>query len=394
MKLLRIYTFKLYPTPTQEVVLNSWLARCCWIYNRALDQRKKAHKRRKESVNYYTQQKMLTGWRSRIPNFEEVPAQFARDALRRVDRGFQAFFRRVKAGENPGHPRFRSQDRYNSMECIAPGTYIRRASFMVPKLGSVKYRGRELPDGPQKLCRILRRSNGWYGQVLVEVANPAPLQPTGESIGIDVGLTTFAALSDGTLIANPRFGRWSERKLRSAQRRVSRRVKGSRRRRKASLQVRRVHERIAAQRKSFAHQLSTDLIRSFDLIALEKLNVGGMAKGRFAKSITDAAWSMFTRQLAYKAESAGRRVVFVDPRHTSQTCPSCGAVRKKKLSERVHSCPCGCQSNRDVAAAQVILARALVIAGAVSPVEGGTAEGGSRSHRQVRPKKREVLFSK
>lgn len=392
--MLRTFEFRLYPTPAKAATMDSWLARLCWINNRALERRKKAYKRRKESVSLYDQFALLVEWRKRMPNFGEIPSHFCRDPLRRVDRGMKAFFRRVKSGQPPGFPRFKSRQRYNSMEALEPDNYIRGNKVRIPKLGLVTIRGHDrIPPGKQKLLRIIRRPIGWYGQVLVEVPNPKPLAPTGEAVGIDVGLINFAALSNGEMVPAPRFARWSARKLRSAQRRTSRRIKGSARRRKAVRKLVRVHERIAAQRKNFAHQLSTDLVRSFDLIALEKLNVKGMVRSRLAKSILDAAWTMLTAQLTYKAASAGRRVVFVDPRGTSQTCPSCGAVRKKSLSERAHSCPCGCQSDRDVAAAQVILARALGSSREQSPVEGGTADGGNRSHRQVRPKKREVAVA-
>ena len=138
--------------------------------------------------------------------------------------------------------------------------------------------------------------------------------------------------------------------------------------------LRRQHEHIADQRRCFCHQHSTALVREYDLIGIENLNVKGMAKGHFAKSILDAAWSIFMAQLTVKAECAGRRVVAVNPRGTSQTCPDCGRVAKKKLSERIHSCGCGLTCDRDAASARVILARALMVLGATRALTDSTSD--------------------
>lgn len=370
--MIRSVEVKLYPTGAQEVTLNNWMDRCAWVYNCALEHRIKSYRRRGKSVTFNTQSAMLTGWRRRMTALSEVPVIFARDALRRVDRGMQAFFRRCKAGgEKPGFPRFRSRFRYNSIESLSTGSYVRPGNYLsIPKLGLVKFRGgnQSIP-GTQRLLRVIRRASGWFAQVLVDDAKPAPEpKPILTSIGIDVGLTHFATLSDGTKIDNPRWARTSYRRLRSAQRRVSRRIKGSRNRRKTVLRLRKIHERIAAQRKDFAHQHSTALVRKYDLIGFENLNIRGLARTRMARSVLDAAWGMFTNFLTYKAAWAGRQAVGVNPRGTSQECPRCGAVKPKQLSEREHRCDCGCVMDRDHAAAQVILARALGVAGA-SPVE-------------------------
>lgn len=166
-----------------------------------------------------------------------------------------------------------------------------------------------------------------------------------------------------------RFRQQSDRKLRIAQRRASRKKNRSRNQRKAYRRVARIQERVVAQRKSFAHQESRKLVNRFDLIAVEDLNINALAAGRNAKSVSDAAWGIFLFCLTYKAASAGRQVVKVDPRGTSQECPDCGEVKKKELSERVHRCHCGCVLDRDVAASRVILARALAAAGRM-PLEG------------------------
>ena len=372
--MLRSIEAKLYPTPAQVETLDNWLQTCCRVYNQALEQRIKAYKRRKESVSLYDQFGMLTEWRERISTVDAVPAQFARDALRRLDKGFKAFFRRLKSGQKPGFPRFRAKDRYTTLECLVSGSYIRPGNLLrIPKLGLVSFRaGNQQIPGTQKLLRIIKRASGWFAQVLVDDGQPVPPKvPVQTSIGVDVGLTTFAALSTGEKISNPRFARKSQRKVRSASRNLSRKQKRSKNRRKALIKLQRAHEKIKAQRKSFAHQHSRDLVNRFDLIAVEKLNIAGLARGKLSKSILDAAWGMFLFQLTYKAECAGRQVIQVNPRGTSQTCPNCGAIKKKNLSERVHECPCGLTCDRDQAAARVILLRALGVAG-VLPAEGVT----------------------
>lgn len=369
---MRTIEAKIYLKPAQEEVLSSWMRTCCGIYNHALAQRTKAYRRRNESVTYLKQQKLLTEQRSRRAGLASIPLGFERDALRRVDRGFQAFFRRIKSGEKPGFPRFRSWRCYNSMEYSTLGTYFRSDGLLsIPRLGLVKYRaGKQRISKMQRLLRIIKRASGWYAQVVVDEVKPiGKLQDEGP-IGIDVGLESFATMSDGSKIDNPRFAASSARKLRSLQRSVSRKTKGSKNRRKSVSRLRRHHERVAAQRKSFCHEHSTQLVRCHPMIAVEKLNVSGMSRGRLAKSILDAGWSIFLNQLRVKAANAGRKLIEVNARGTSQTCPKCGNVKRKELSERTHVCgQCGLVCHRDHAAAQVILARALDGNRGITPVE-------------------------
>jgi putative transposase len=365
--MLRTVEMKLYLTAAQEITLISWLRTCCWLYNQALEQRIKSYRRRNESLSFMDQTAFLTHLRQRMPTLAEVPYEFAKDALRRVDRGMKAFFRRLKAGEKAGFPRFRSHTRYNSLEYLKVGSYVRPSNLIyVPKLGLAKFRaGDQRVAGKQKLLRIIRRASGWFAQVAVDDGLAAPPQvPIEYTVGVDVGLASFATLSTGEKIDNPRFFRVSERKLKRAQQRLCRCRKGSRNRRKAVCRVARVHERIAAQRKDFAHQESRKLVNRFDLIGFEKLNIKGLAASRLAKSIHDAAWSLFLWFVTYKAVNAGRHAIPVNPNGTSRECPACGRVTTKSLSERIHRCPCGLILDRDEASARVIRARALGVAGA------------------------------
>lgn len=357
----RTLEFKLYPTAAQVTTLETWMGKCCWLYNQALEQRIKAYQRRKESVGYNQQQAWLTGLRRRIDSVRLVPVEFARDALRRVDRGMKAFFRRCKAGEKAGFPRFRSYRRYNSLEQVDERQYVGEGQINVPKLGGITARGRFADvTGEQKCLRVLRRPSGWYAQIVIELPAPAPLPPTGQECGIDLGIEAFATLDSGERIENPRTLRRSAKKLAAAQRRMSRCRKGSGRRAKAKSRVARIHERVARQRRGHAHRTARTIVNRFDRIAVEKLNVKGLAVGRLAKSVNDAAWGIFLIMLHVKAESAGRVIVEVDPRSTSQTCPDCGRVAKKELSEREHHCSgCGLRCHRDHAAARIVRQRAF-----------------------------------
>jgi putative transposase len=373
---------KLYLSADQEATLTAWLRECRHLYNQALEQRIKAYRRRKETIGYVRQCAWLTGLRGRIESLRDVPMLFARDALRRLDRAFDGFFRRLRAGDKkPGFPRFKPATRYNSLEYLKPGVYLRDAGTLyVPKLGVVRCRagGQDLA-GTQKLLRLVRRASVWFVQVLLDDGQAAPPKVEIHSVvGVDVGLESFATLDTGEKVPNPRCLRHSERKLKHAQRRVARSQRRSRNRVKAVRRLRRVHERIAAQRRDFCHREARKLVNSFDCIAHEDLNVKGLAKSRLAKSVHDAAWGLFLGLVACKAAGAGKHTCPVDPRGTSQECPYCGRVAPKSLSERVHHCPCGGPVlDRDWASALVIRARALRVVGASACGGSGLCDGSS-----------------
>lgn len=356
---MKTVSAKLYPTASQEHSLARFLDVGRWVFNKALEHRIKAYNRRGESVQYMQQQAMLTRWRGHMDWLRVVPVRVERDALRRVDRGMQAFFRRVKSGQKPGFPRFKSRLRWRSFEVLQPGKYLRDGNRVyVPGIGPVKYRGMMGFVGSIQGLRVVRKERGWYVQLIVDSGKPPAAKPIERRIGIDVGLTHFATFSTGEKIENPRWYRDGQRRLRFLQRIGSRRKKGSNRRRKAYSRVARFHERIAETRKDWIHKLTRRLVNEYDLIAVEKLNIQGMVRSRFAKSISDAAWGRFVNTLTYKAVNAGATVVAVDPRGTSQECSKCGQTVPKLLSDRVHSCTCGYVADRDENAALNILRRA------------------------------------
>jgi len=231
------------------------------------------------------------------------------------------------------------------------------------KIGSVKVKLHRPVDGKIKTCSITRKNGQYYAGFSCEVeAKVLPL--TGKEVGIDVGVTDFVITSNGVFFPKLDKYRKAEKRLKYLQRQISRREKGSNRRRKAVTLFAKQHEKVANQRKDIAHKVSTKLILENDLIAHEKLQVKNMVKNHhLAKSITDADWSMLFQFLDYKAESAGRQVVAVPPYQTSQICsnPACGKIVPKKLSERWHNCPhCGLSVQRDVNAAINILALATI----------------------------------
>lgn len=363
-KSFRVIERKLYPNTEQERTLEAYRVGCCRLYNRSLEHRIKAYRRRQESVSLYDQQSLLAKQRARVESLRAVPVVFLRSALHRLDKAFKAFFRRCKTADSrKGFPRFRSCRRYRSIEYAQVRNYFRAGTVFVPGIGEVTARGRDAV-GKQKMLRLIKRIDTWYAQVLVEVQDVPPVEPQS-SVGIDMGLAAFATLSTGEKIENPRWYRKAERELRAAQKSLSRKQKGSRNRAKARDRLASIHERISSQRKDFAHQESRKLVNRFGLIGFEELNIKGLARTRLAKSIMDAAWGLFLYFVSYKAANAGKHAVAVNAAGTSQECPWCGTVKKKSLSERQHRCECrDVVIDRDHASGLVIEARAVAVAAA------------------------------
>jgi putative transposase len=327
------------------------------LYNAALEQRRYGW-RSGQRIGYVRQCRDLTELRAAGDGPAKMSCSAMRDPLRRVERAFQAFFRRLKAGEKPGYPRFRSRRRYDSLTWDAAWA-VRERRLVLQGIGHIKVRWhRELPASGTVCTVTVRRVVGrWYASFVL--ALPAATPPTrGETpaVGVDLGVKTFAALSTGELIPGPRATRAAARRLRVAQRRVSRRVKGSQGRRKAGVLVARLHERICNLRRNHAHQLSRRLVSQFGLIAVEDLQVRRLSQGFLAKDVNDQGWAEFLRFLGYKAVDAGVQVVRVPPGGSSQACSGCGTTVPKSLSERIHRClACGLVVDRDVNAARNIL---------------------------------------
>jgi putative transposase len=353
----RTFKYRLYPNRKQRERLSAQLDMCRELYNAALQERIESYKTTGQGVTWLQQQSQLPAVKESRPEFKNVHAHTLQAVLIRLNRSFQNFFRRVKQGQTSGFPRFKGRNRFNSLVFTPQSFKVEGNTVKLSKVGNVKIKmHRKLPETIGTL--FLKRICGcWYACFSCEV-EAQPLPNTDAAMGIDVGLESFAVLSDGTAVKNPRWYQAAQAKLRVAQRRVARRKKGSRRRRKAVEILQKIHEHITNQRKDFQHKLSYQIVQKFGTIAVEALNVKGLANGMLAKSVHDAGWSGFLDMLAYKAANAGRTLIAVDPRGTSQTC-LCGASVRKRLSDREHVCTeCGLIAPRDLVSAQVILQRA------------------------------------
>jgi len=308
----------------------------------------------------YQQQKAMTAWKPDHAELKTVHSQVLQNVAVRVELAFQAFFRRVKLGEEPGYPRLKGKGQYDSITYPQDGYSVGQSTVTLSKIGQVKAKVHRLCPGTIKTCTVSREGEKWYVCLSCEY-EAERLPENTESVGIDVGLKSFAALSNGEFIENPRFFRKEETTLAKAQRKFdkvkhhhgSNHQSEAKERKAAKKVVRRVHERIKNRRHNFVHQQSRKLVNRFGILAVEKLNVKGMVQNHcLAKSISDASWTQFRNTLTMKAESAGRLVVAVNPAYTSQDCSACGYRAKKKLSERWHHCPmCGLVLDRDTNAA-------------------------------------------
>lgn len=351
--------YRLFPTKHQAKVLQAQLDECRWLYNKLLEERKNAWEKEQKSLSYFKQCQRITKFKAERPSLNTVYSQVLQNVADRLDKGFRAFFRRVKAGEKPGYPRFKGYDRYDSFTYTQFGFHI-NGCLKLAKVGDVKIRLHRQPFGQIKTCTIRRQAGKWYASFSIEYS-PEPLSQSELAVGIDVGLDSFATLSTGDKISNPRFFRTDEKALVKAQRKLSKMEKGTTDRAKAKKVVCRIHERIANRRHNFIHQESKRLVNNFGIIAVEKLNINGMLSNHYlAKSISDASWGQFINILSAKAEEAGREFVMVNPNGTSQLCSRCHSIVPKDLSVRIHSCPiCGLVLDRDLNASINILALGL-----------------------------------
>jgi putative transposase len=357
--MIRTYRYPLEPTRSQEETFAAWLHACQQLYNAALEHRRDAWRKQRVGINLYQQQLELTMLRAADPAWANVPVWIARSALKRLDRAFQGFFRRVKTGQTSGYPRFRSSERYDSFDLGSNTSRVDGNRVCIPKLGMVRFRMYRELLGEIKLVTIRRSAGKWYICFSCDLG-PAPEKlPVRNAVGIDVGLEAFATLSNGERVGNPRFFRQGEETLARRQRALARKKRGSYARQRARILVGRAHEHIRNQRLDHARKLTCALFARFDLIAYEDLQIARMVHSNLAKSIYDASWDVFLRCLALKAEEAGRHAIAVDPWGTSQTCPQCGTIAKKTLEQREHRCACGFVAHRDHAAALCILGRGL-----------------------------------
>ena len=369
----KTYEYRAYPTFKQVQTLTVWLEVLRNLYNQALAWRKAAYQETGESISWVTQANALPELKQESAQFASLHSDVLQDTLRRLDKAYQSFFRRVKAGDEPGFPRFKGEGRYRSMtfshlsKKLIRNIRKRMARIVVPKIGHIAIRyHRPLPDGKIKNLTIHRKASGWYVSIVVEIPDPVEV-PIQTTIGVDVGLESFLTTSDGEKVSNPRHFRESENKLGKAQRILSRRKKGSRQYKRQREHVAKIHEHIANQRRDFHYKTAHWLFSQGEEVAVEDLKIKNMVKNHYlSKSISDAGWGHFRLILQSKAANAGLTLTKVNPKHTSQKCSGCDLIVTKSLSVRTHDCPhCGLVVDRDHNAAINIKKAAVALRGGV-----------------------------
>ncbi|HEV2461988.1 MAG TPA: transposase [Ktedonobacterales bacterium] len=374
------YKYQLRPTPEQEQALATVLWRCRELYNAGLEERKAAWERCRVSVTFAMQSAQLPPIKDVRPEYREINAQVLQEVLHRLDKAFQAFVRRVKAGEQPGYPRLQGKDRYTSFTYPQVGEHggavLDGGILNLSKIGRIRIRLHRPLQGMPKTVTISREADGWYACSSCADVPTEPVPLTGRATGIDVGLQGFLVRADGEPVENPRHYRRAERQLAKAPRRVSRRKKGSTRRRKAVALRKRTQQQVLRQRRDCHHKTALAHVREYDMLYREDLQVRNMARrpdampdgnGGYLKNgasrtaglntaIHAAGWYAFRQILACKAAWAGKRGEAIPPAYTSQECSGCGERVRKRLSVRTHVCPrCGLVLDRDENAALNIL---------------------------------------
>jgi putative transposase len=402
----KTFKYRISANKETEQTLLWTLNRCRELYNAALSERRDAYtfhvrqhpnyydeETRKEltkelTVNYSTQQNALPQIKAELrEEYQQIAAHVLQDVLRRLDKAFQNFFRRVREhAEEPGYPRFQGKNRYNSftypdsagwkLTVEEVGKKL-RGTLHLSKIGTLKVTMHRKLAGTVKTVTLKREVDQWYVTFSCEVPAPEKFPLCYEDVGIDLGVSHLATLSNGKMIEHPRHYRRGEKKLAQCQHSLARKKKGSHRRKKAGRAVAKAHRKIARQRRDFSHKASKKLVQRYQVLVFEDIQIanltkhakpkqdengkylpnGASAKSGLTKSILDAGWGMFVGMCSSKAEEAGRTLLKVSPKFTSQICSHCGQVRKKDLSERWHLCGCGAALDRDVNAAINILER-------------------------------------
>jgi putative transposase len=383
----RSYRFRLRPTAQQHVALERCLASHRELYNAALQERRDAWRMRGIGISYGDQSAQLKKIRKVRPDVAVWSFSSQQATLRRLNRAFAGFFRRVQAGERPGYPRFRSAQRFDSVEWPKDGDGCRwqpsAYKVYLQGVGHVKVTVHRPVEGRLKTIQIRREGRRWMLVLSCDDVPGRPLELTHAAVGIDVGVASFATTSDGEQVFNPRYGRVAAAKLATAQQVLGRKRPGSKNRRRARETVAARHRMVANQRRNFHHQVARDLVARYDLLVVEDLKIRNMvrrpvprpdpdrpgaflpnragAKSGLHRSIHDAGWAQFVSILRAKAEEAGRTVIDVDARHTSNRCEACGhTAAENRASQAVFSCRgCGHTVNADEHAARNVLRAGL-----------------------------------
>lgn len=382
----KTFKFQLVPNKTQTKTLRRYCGCARFLYNWGLARNKEAYGTAKKYLTNYDLSREFTVLRNDPKNdwLSAVPYILGSMVLVNLDLAFKAFFRRVKQGLTPGYPKFKRKNiDVESFSFSDPKLKSNR--IRIPKLGLVRFRQSRPLEGKPIKATIKLIGNKWYVCITTETIADKPIGTRNRPIGIDVGLKEFAVLSTGEVVPNPKVHKHLLRRYKHLQRKISRRVKGSKNRNKARKQFQKLNERIRNIRHNFQHTLSTRLVKNHDFIAVETLNISGMMKNHcLAFGIADAAWGTFLSMLEYKCLWYGKEFVKI-PQFTpsSKTCSSCGSVKPMPLKERKYVCEdCGLVEDRDLNAAKNILAVGLTVSacGALNEsVEAGISRKRKRS---------------
>jgi putative transposase len=351
MLIQKSYKFRFYPTPEQEQQLAVEFGNARWVWNHALDMRSKAYKRRGESLNYVPINKHINTLKktSCFEWLNQSTACVLTQKLIDMDTAFKNFFK-----HGAKYPRFKKKMHAQSIrfqidQRRIDGIYKGGELLRLPKLGEINIRWSQIPKGTPKMATVRKSSSGKYFVSFSCEVEVSEIPKTGKSVGIDVGIKDVVVTSDGEYSGAPKFTYKYARKLKSAQRALSRKTKGSNRWHKQRVVVAKIHEKIANSRNDFLHKLTTKIVSNYDYIYVEDLNVKGMMQNRkLSKAVADVGIFELNRQIDYKSKWQGKTVIKIDRWFpSSKTCSSCGQLHDMPLKKRVMSCDCGLELDRD-----------------------------------------------
>ena len=362
----KTYKFRLYPKRSQLTLLEKQLDLCTWLYNESLTYKKKKWEEEKVNISLYDLNNKLKEWKSQKPELKDIHSQVLQKIQERVDLAFKAFFQRIKKGENPGYPRFKNKDRLiESLKFPQTGySIVSDNKVKISKIGLIKFVYHRKVIGNIKNCILKReRSGKWYILFVAEYEKGSDWNKTNKVVGGDLGCKTLITFSDGNKIDNPRFFKEEERGLAK----VDRKISLTRELNEKELTIKykkiqcKIHERIKNKRENYAFQTANGLVKQYDTLIFEKLDINNMNSFRGRnKSIRDAAWNELISKIVFKAENAGKQVIFVDPAYTSKTCSRCGKIHNDfDNSKDFMNCECGNHMQRDENASLNILRRGL-----------------------------------